>query len=90
MHKAKPIQTLRNASGEVVPMTAGECLWCKRWVEVGREEAGSTNPFDAAWQDNGDYGCDASPESSEEGCGGHIRPYDVALFLLKGSLMPMA
>src|SRR6185295_18825593 len=34
-------------------MEPGLCLWCEEWVEVGREEAGSTSPFDPAWRGGG-------------------------------------
>lgn len=82
--KAAPVRPLMNARGEVVPMTPGPCLWCGRWVEIGREEAGSTNPYDPAWCEDGDYGCDDSPESNDEGVGDHCRPYDVARMILQG------
>lgn len=82
-YKAVPVKPLLDARGEVVPMEPGPCLWCGQWVTVGREEAGSTSPYDPAWQVDGDYGCNESPETNEDGCGDHIRPYDVARMLLQ-------
>ena len=82
-HNATPLQVLRDARGNVIPMTPGYCLWCGEYVEVGREEAGSTDPLDPAWQCDGNFGCDASPETSDEGCGDHARPYDLARFFLR-------
>jgi len=81
--KAVPVKTLFNADGTVARMIDGPCLFCNEWVEVGREEAGSTNPLDAAWRTkSGDYGCRRSPESNDEGSGDHFRPYDAARLLL--------
>jgi hypothetical protein len=82
VNKATPVITLKDARGNVIPMTPGECLWCHQWVEVGREEAGSTNPYDPAWNNEGDFGCDSAPESNEEGCADHARPYDLARLIL--------
>lgn len=83
-YKAVPAGELKNASGKLIKMEMGPCLWCGEWVESRRDEAGSTNPFDPCWATReGDYGCDASPETCEEGCGSHARPYDLALALLK-------
>lgn len=76
------VEPLRDARGRVIPMEAGPCLWCGRWVEEGRRLAGATNPHDPAWHANGDFGCDETPESNSEGCGDHCRPYDVARLLL--------
>lgn len=81
-HKAVPALSLKTADGRTIPMTPGPCLWCGRHVEVGREEAGSTNPFDPAWQHEGDYGCREAPDSGPDGVGDHARPYDLARFLL--------
>ena len=81
--KAVPAGILTNARGREIPMNPGPCIWCGEWVESDRDGAGCTNPFDPAWQINGDYGCDQSPESCNEGCGDHARPYDLALKLLK-------
>ena len=63
-------------------MEAGPCIWCQQWVESGRDIAGSTNPRDPAWHVDGDFGCDESPETSDDGCGDHARPYDLAWRLL--------
>jgi len=73
----------------------GPCLWCRQHVVSGRKESGATNPLDAAWMTplerdydvyvgGGDFGCDQSPETCEDGCGGHARPYDLAILLLQG------
>jgi hypothetical protein len=65
-------------------MDPGPCIWCGQWVESKREEAGSTNPFDPCWAtEDGDFGCDQSPEANAEGCGDHDLPYDLALHILK-------
>jgi hypothetical protein len=60
--------------------TPGPCLWCGEWVESKREEAGApkkTESWDACWAtDEGDFGCDKSPESGKDGCGNHARPSD--------------
>ena len=64
------------------PMTSGPCLWCGEYVESGRDIAGSTNPLDPAWHNDGDFGCDNSPQATFEGCGNHARPYDLAIILL--------
>ena len=79
---AVPQEPLLNARGFIISMAAGPCLWCHAWVESGRDEAGATNPFDPCWNADGDFGCDDSPEASEEGCGDHARPYDLARLLL--------
>lgn len=77
-----PTKEVRDDRGVVVAMRPGPCLWCGQWVESGREMAGATNPYDPCWQADGDFGCDASPETNEEGCGDHARPYDLAVRLL--------
>lgn len=74
---------LRDKLGRLVPMEEGPCLFCHRWVEEGRDMAGCTDPLDPAWQVNGDFGCDRSPITNEEGTGDHVRPYDVALMLIR-------
>jgi predicted transcriptional regulator len=76
-HDAVEAGVLRSERGEVIPMEAGPCLFCWRYVEEGRDMAGATRPFDPCWQANGDFGCDDSPEC------GHFRPYDAALLRLK-------
>ena len=70
------------ADGRRVAADPGLCLWCGRWVETGRRMSGATNPMDPAWQDEGDFGCDLSPMTNEEGTGGHSRPWDLALAIL--------
>lgn len=80
--KAVPAGTLKAADGRTIPMEPGPCLWCGEYVEEGRDMAGATRPFDPCWQQDGDFGCNASPEASDDGCGDHARPYDLALYLL--------
>ena len=62
---------------------AGPCLWCGQWVESRREEAGApaeSEAYDACWAtEDGDFGCNMSPDSSEDGCGDHARPQDPML-----------
>ena len=82
--KAVPAGVLIDARGIPIPMGAGPCLWCARWVTSQRDEAGATGPYDPCWAADGDFGCDLSPESNEEGCGDHARPYDLALRLMRG------
>jgi hypothetical protein len=59
----------------------GPCIWCGQHVTSHRKEAGCpdyTADYDPAWAADGDFGCDASPETTEEdGVGNHARPYDV-------------
>lgn len=80
--KAAPMKVLYGARGNIVPMRSGPCLWCGQWVEQGREIAGATNPYDPAWHNDGDFGCDESPESNDDGCGSHARPYDLARLIM--------
>jgi len=64
-------------------MIAGPCLYCGQWVEHGRDESGATNPEDAAWHIDGDFGCsavlipDEDDPSEPPSCGDHARPYDL-------------
>lgn len=75
--------TFCDARGNLVEMVPGDCLWCGQHVVVGREEAGATNPNDPAWKtEDGDFGCDHSPEAGQEGCGSHARPFDLARKIL--------
>ena len=82
-HKATEAGVLKNARGREVKMAAGPCIFCGEWVEEGREEAGATNPFDPCWHVGGDFGCWANPVTGEDGTGDHMRPYDLALRLLR-------
>ncbi len=70
-------------TAETYLMTPGPCLWCEEYVESGRDIAGSTNPLDPAWHNDGDFGCDDAPEATNDACGNHARPYDLAIILLK-------
>lgn len=76
------VKTLFNSRGEIISMEAGPCLWCGLHVESDREMAGSTMPYDPAWHYNGNFYCDKSPESTEHFCGDHVRPYDLAVYLM--------
>ncbi len=64
----------------------GPCIWCGQYVESRRDEAGAPNETantDACWAAlDGDFGCDESPETTDEGCGDHARPVDAARWLL--------
>lgn len=80
--KAVEAATLTNGSGRPIPMEAGPCLWCGLFVESDRDAAGATDPYDPCWQIDGDFGCDMSPETTDEGVGDHARPYDLAVRLL--------
>jgi len=81
--KAVPVKPLISADGRAVPMSEGPCLWCGEWVTSQRDVAGCTNPQDPAWAtEDGDFGCNNSPETNDDGCGDHARPYDLAKFLI--------
>lgn len=84
--KAVPATIVLNARGEPITMTPGPCLWCGQWVTEGRDEAGATRGIDPCWNVDGDFGCDESPESSDEGVGDHARPYDLAVRISAGRL----
>lgn len=83
-------EPLRLPNGRIVQATPGPCLWCGTHVELGRIESGATGRFDPAWHDDGDFGCDESPETKlpedeqdDKGAiGEHCRPYDVARMML--------
>lgn len=81
---APPGQPLLDARGRPIQMTPGPCLWCREEVTSQREAAGATNPHDPAWAtEEGDYGCNESPETNNDGCGDHARPYDLARRLIE-------
>ena len=62
----------------------GECLWCGEYVESQRDLAGATCPLDPAWAtEDGDFGCDESPETTDDGVGSHARPEDARRWLLE-------
>ncbi|MEN6550006.1 MAG: hypothetical protein ABFE07_28515 [Armatimonadia bacterium] len=77
-----PTKVVLDGRGLAIRMEPGPCLWCGLWVVSGREVAGATNPYDPCWHADGDFGCDESPETGEDGCGDHARPYDLAVRLL--------
>ena len=84
VNTAIPAGKLLSASGKEIPMEEGPCIWCGEYVTSKREEAGCTNPFDPAWAtEDGDYGCECSPETNEEGTGDHARPFDLAYRIMK-------
>jgi hypothetical protein len=74
---------MKDARGREIKMEPGYCIWCGHYVEEGREMSGATNPLDPAWQVDGDFGCDQSPQSNDDGVGDHMRPYDLAIRLMK-------
>ena len=59
----------------------GPCIWCGQYVTSQRKAAGCpdhTADRDPAWAtEDGDYGCDRSPETGKDGTGDHARPFDV-------------
>lgn len=82
VNAAVPVGELHDRSGRLVKMTPGRCLFCGEHVETGREEVGATWPLDPCWNAEGDFGCPDSPENDDDGTGGHMRPFDLALRLL--------
>jgi len=70
--------TVKTNAG-IVTAKPGPCLWCGRYVTIGRKEAGATNPLDPCWNDDGDFGCASSPWTDAEGTGDHARPFDLAV-----------
>lgn len=61
----------------------GCCLWCGEYVTDQSEEAGAPETSSPAWAtQDGDYGCDQSPETCTEGCGSHALRSDAAGWLL--------
>ena len=54
---------LRNAQG-----AEGKCQYCGEAICLDIVEGGGI----ADWGNDGDYGCIASPETTEEGCGSHL------------------
>ena len=52
------------------------CHWCDLWLEDGRKESGYTGPG-PDWCAEGDYGCDESPETTDECVGPHMTLADV-------------
>ncbi len=77
----RPVLTL--ADGRKLRADPGPCLGCKRWVETGRRLSGATDPLDPAWHDDGDFGCDKAPMTSDEGTGDHARAWDLVLAVLR-------
>ena len=56
----------------------GDCLWCGKYVTDRHEESGGVTPSWAVTGglDDGDFGCNSSPESCFHGVGCHARPSD--------------
>lgn len=50
--------------------TIGRCLYCRQRLVDGAKESGFTGGVDYM-TDDGDYGCDRSPDSNEAGVGSH-------------------
>ena len=46
------------------------CIWCNQWVEDGREDSGRKDG-EPDWNVEGDFGCDMSPDTTENGVGSH-------------------
>ena len=46
------------------------CLWCERRLTDGRVESGFTG-VGPDWMDDGDFGCDESPDTGPDGAGSH-------------------
>lgn len=53
--------------------TEGECCWCRAYVTDGRKAAGSES---RALMIDGDFGCNESPDTCDEGVGGHALASD--------------
>ena len=47
------------------------CVWCGQMTTDGAEESGWMGQGPDPMID-GDFGCHESPETSEDGCGGHL------------------
>jgi hypothetical protein len=60
----------------------GYCVWCGEYVEDRREDSGGATRDWAAVDSkgHGDFGCNKSPETCDEGVGSHARPNDLRQF----------
>lgn len=47
------------------------CLWCKESLVDGADLSGFTGSGPDYMTKDGDFGCDHSPDTNEEGCGSH-------------------
>jgi len=54
---------MRNAQG-----AESVCIYCKRPITLDIAEGGGVPD----WSDNGDYGCFESPDTDDDGTGGHM------------------
>ncbi len=52
-----------------------DCIFCGQHVFDKHEESGFEGGPDWATED-GDFGCDSSPETTEDGCGSHAASTD--------------
>lgn len=50
----------------------GLCLFCSQPIFDAKEASGYTGPGPDPATDDGDFGCDDNPFSSEEGCAEHV------------------
>jgi len=46
----------------------GRCIYCQNDIFLDMAEGGGVPDWKT---DDGDYGCDNSPDTTEDGCGGH-------------------
>ena len=53
------------------------CVYCQRYVTWDPPADPSDPQQVGDWHYDGDYGCDASPETDEEGTGGHLTVEDM-------------
>ena len=58
------------------------CIWCGRFVEW-YPPADMNDPQQIGeWHTDGDFGCDPSPKTNDDGVGGHLVLEDVAGMLV--------
>jgi hypothetical protein len=64
------------------------CLWCDEWL-VWDPPADMDDPQQVGdWNVDGDYGCDAAPDTTEDGTGGHMTKEDVAAIVREVGSIP--
>ena len=51
--------------------TIAHCLWCGQILVDGADLSGFTGPGPDYMTTDGDFGCDPSPDTNEDGCGSH-------------------
>ena len=60
---------------------SAECLWCGCVVDWD-PPADTSDPRQVGdWNDDGDFGCGESPDTGEDGTGGHVTRDDVRAML---------